>query len=340
MTDRVKVAVLSFAHGHAIGYLRYLAGLPGVAVAASDPDAQSGETNRGLSVASQLGVPYFDSYADALAWAPDAVVVCSENTRHRELVELAAAAGASILCEKPLATTVSDAVAMVDAANAANVTLMVAYPVRFAPSFAALRERVHRGDLGDILSIVGTNNGKIPLDRDWFTDPALSGGGSIVDHVVHCADLIDALIPERAVSVRAVSNRILHADRAGTVETDAVETGGIASMIYENGIIAAIDFSWSQPESAASWGGLTLEVTGTQGSMRIAPFASHIGGYGSAGANWVPYGADLDSALIDEFLSSVREGRQAQPDGGVGLRTTTIMAAALEAASTGGVIRL
>ncbi len=331
----LKVAVLSFAHGHAVGYLRYLAGLPGIEVAASDPDGETGEPNRGKALADELGVTYFDGYAEALAWAPDAVIVASENTRHRELVELAAAAGAAILCEKPLATTKTDADAMVAATNKANVTLMVAYPVRFAPSFAALRERVQRGELGDILSIVGTNNGKIPLDRGWFTDPALSGGGSIVDHVVHCADLIDALIPQRALSVHAVSNRILHADRVSQVET-----GGIASVSYEDGIVATIDCSWSQPESAASWGGLTLEVTGTKGSMRIAPFASHIGGYNSAGAAWIPYGADLDGAMIDEFLASVKDGRQAQPDGDAGRRTAAIMAAALESARVGGVIRV
>ena len=329
----MRVAVLSFAHGHAIGYLGYLASLPGVEVAASDPDGAAGEAGRGALVAAELGATYFDRYEEALAWGPDAVVVCSENTRHRELVELAAAAGAAILCEKPLATTVADATAMVDAADRAGVTLMVAHPVRFAPSFAALRERVRGGALGDILSIVGTNNGKIPLDRGWFTDPELSGGGSIVDHVVHCTDLIDALIPERAVRVHAISNGILH-------DSDRVETAGLVTVTYEHGIVATIDCSWSQPESAASWGGLTLEVTGTRGSMRIAPFAQHVGGYGDDGPIWLPYGTDLDASMIDEFLASVGEGRQAHPDGPAGLRTTSIMAAALSSAGVGGVISL
>jgi 1,5-anhydro-D-fructose reductase (1,5-anhydro-D-mannitol-forming) len=332
MRKRLKVAVLSFAHGHAGGYLRHLASRGDIAVAAADPDSTPTESGRGRQAADALGVPYFESYEQALAWGPDAVVVCSENSKHRELVELAAGAGAHVLCEKPLATTDADARAMVDAAERAGVALMVAFPVRFSPSFVALRKSVREGRLGDILSIVGTNNGKLPLDRTWFTDPQLAGGGSIVDHVVHCADLIDSLLDAKATSVFAVANGILHSE-AHT----RVETGGLATIRYEGGIVATIDCSWSQPDSAPNWGGLTLEVVGTRGSVRIAPFAAHVDGFGGDGALWLPYGADSDAVMIDEFLSAVTDGRRPQPDGGVGIRTTAIMTAALRSARSGKV---
>ena len=131
-------------------------------------------------------------------------------------MEQAAAAGAHVLYEKPLATTVEDAQAM------------LAYPVRFSPSFLDARARVRSGQLGVILGIRGTNNGKFPLaDRVWFTDPGLAGGGALVDHVVHCADLIDDLLGESAESVRAVSNHIMHADA-----NVAVETGGLVTVRY------------------------------------------------------------------------------------------------------------
>src|ERR1035437_8142173 len=145
---RVKVAVLSFAHGHAVGYVRYLKSRGDVEVIACDPDGvRSPDVGpRGLELASQLGVGYLDSVEEALAWGPDAVVVCSENIKHRELVEQAAAAGAQILCEKPLATTAADAAAMLDAVERAGVALMVAYPVRFSPSFEDRRRRCRRAD--------------------------------------------------------------------------------------------------------------------------------------------------------------------------------------------------
>lgn len=334
----MKVAVLSFAHGHAVGYLRYLKSRDDVELVASDPEGlQATDAGlRGPELAAECGVAYLDSYEEVLAWGPDAVVICSENARHRDLVEQAAAAGAQILCEKPLATSTSDAESMVAAVERAGVTLMVAFPVRFSPSFVALKAKVHAGQLGDILAILGTNNGKFPLsDRQWFTNPELSGGGSLVDHVVHCADLIDSLLEQRATTVWAVSNRILHAETGVHVET-----GGLVTITYHTGIIATIDSSWSQPVSAPTWGGVTLEVVGTNGSMKIDPFASHVGGYGTDGAIWLPYGPDLDAEMMDEFLESVREGRQPQPDGNAGLRTVAIMNAAQLSAQTSRVVAL
>lgn len=335
---RVKVAVLSFAHGHAVGYLRYLKSRGDVEVIACDPDGTTSPDPgpRGRELADQLGVTYVDDVGQALAWGPDAVVVCSENINHRGLVEQAAAAGAQILCEKPLATTATDAAAMLEAVERAGVALMVAYPVRFSPSFVDLLAQVRAGRLGEVLAVLGTNNGQIPLsDRSWFTDPALSGGGCFVDHIVHCADLLDSLLEQSASSVRAVSNRILHAESG--VE---VETGGLVTITYASGVIATIDCSWSQPMSAPNWGGVTLEVVGTKGSIKISPFESHIGGYGGADAIWLPFGPDLDALMLDEFLAGVSERRNPQPDGQVGLRTVALMNAAQRSALTGQPVAL
>jgi predicted dehydrogenase len=334
--QRTKVAVLSFAHGHAAGYLRLLKGRDDVDVVACDPDGSLAPDAgpRGSEAATEYGVPYVDSYEEVFAWGPHAVVVCSENVKHRALVEQSAAAGANILCEKPLATTTPDAEAMLAAVQGAGVTLMIAYPVRFAPSFVDLKARVRAGQIGEVLAVLGTNNGKIPLaDRQWFTDPTLSGGGCFVDHIVHCADLLDSLLGRRATTVRAVSNRILHASSGVQVET-----GGLVTITYVSGIIATIDCSWSQPDSAPSWGGVTLEVIGTKGSIKIAPFASHVGGDAAGGPVWLPYGADVDSLMIDEFLAGVQQSRAPQPDGDVGLRTVAIMNAAQLSAQTGRVV--
>lgn len=335
MTDRrtIKVAVLSFAHTHAIGYCRLLAARDDIELVTTDPDGASAPDAgpRGAELAALLGVPYVETYDEALAWGPDAVIVTAENARHRELVERAAAAGAHILCEKPLATTVADAEAMLAATERAGVTLMTAYPVRFAASFTDACARVRSGRLGEIIGVTGTNNGKIPLaDRAWFTDEALSGGGSFIDHVVHCADLLDELLGTLPTSVRAVSNRMLHAD-AGV----DVETGGLVTAIYPGGIVATIDCSWSVPDSAPTWGGITLQITGTRGTLTIAPFAQHISGHDASGEVWEGVGDDLDGAMIAEFLGAVREGRPAVPDGGVGLRTLRVVAAAQRSAATG-----
>lgn len=334
----VKVAVMSFAHVHAASYVRLLTDWPGVEVLAADPDgrAAAGEL-RGWAFASELGVAYVDSYEELLDWRPDAVIVTSENTRHRELVERAAAAGAHVLCEKPLATTAEDAVAMIAACRAAGVQLMTAYPVRFAPEFAQLRALVAAGAIGRPLSVTGTNNGQIPIgDRSWFTDPALSGGGAMVDHIVHVADLLDELFEAEAVTVRAVSNRILHAEKPQVT----AETGGLVSITYANGVIATIDCSWSHPDRAPNWGGLTLEVVGSGGIASIAPFSKHVGGFAGGSPAYLGFGVDTDRLMLAEFLDATRRGRRAQPDGETGLRSLRIVLAAQESVRLGAPVAI
>ncbi|SIN92832.1 Gfo/Idh/MocA family protein [Agromyces cerinus] len=328
-TEPLRIGILSFAHPHVEAYARSLVER-GIEVVGTDLPPYDAGTQRGAALAERLGIEYLDDVDAVLARAPHGVIVTAENARHRELVLAAIAAGAHVLCEKPIATEVGDALAMVDAADAAGVSLMTAYPVRFAPSFRELVARVRAGQLGEIVAVSGTNNGKIPLDRSWFTNAAAAGGGALVDHVVHCADLLDELLGEPAQEVYATTNRILHADRGV-----AVETGGVVSIAYPSGVIATIDCSWSQPDSAATWGGLTLEVHGTNGSMRIDPFAAHLSGYAEGGATWDAFGTDLDGLMIDEFLGAIRESRAPSPDGSVGVRTLAIVDAAKRSVRSG-----
>lgn len=345
----LKVALASFAHVHAGSYAHLLAAMPDVEVLSADPDGASApdEGVRGAALAEAFGIPYVDTYDELFDWGPDAVIVTSENSGHRALVERAAAVGAHVLCEKPLATEVADGEAMLAACEAAGTILMIAYPVRFAPSYLQLRANVEAGRLGDVFAVLGTNNGKIPYAaRQWFTDAKLAGGGAMVDHTVHCADLIDGLTGgASATRVYAASNRILHQDKG--VE---VETGGLVTINYDNGLLATIDFSWSVPDNGPTWGGVSLQVTGTNGSVEIEPFRPHVGGTDASGEVFLAIGGNLDASMVDTFLDAVRTAGPAkagvapavvpQPDGAVGLRTLRIVDAARRSAASGQAIDL
>ncbi|MGB1286316.1 MAG: Gfo/Idh/MocA family protein, partial [Aggregatilineales bacterium] len=109
MSEKLRVGIFSFAHLHAEGYIQNLRTMPHIEyIGFADDDADRRE-----KYGTMFESVTFDSYEALLAENPDAVIICSENSKHREHTELAARAGVHVLCEKPIATTLEDADAMV-----------------------------------------------------------------------------------------------------------------------------------------------------------------------------------------------------------------------------------
>jgi predicted dehydrogenase len=332
-TTPVKIGILSFAHLHGAGYAAALVGRDDIELRAADENAE-----RGKAIADRLGIPFTSSYDELLAWQPDGVIVCSENAGHRVLVEKAAAAGAHVLCEKPLATSLADGRAMIEACEAAGVNLMTAFPVRFATPIAGLEQLVRKGTLGRVHAVAGTNPGTMP--GGWFVDPQLAGGGAVMDHTVHVADLLRWILDSEAVEVYAQTNSILYPDLP-------VETAGTIAVTFANGTVATIDCSWSKPKSYPTWGGVTLEFVGEDGVASADAFGQTINSYydgpGRAGGqdvSWPAWGANPDAGLLAEFVAGIREGRAPHPDGWDGYRATEIAFAAYESAKSGQPVKL
>ena len=289
-TNKLKIGVLSFAHMHAASYAAALRAHPGVdLVGVSDPDV-----GRGRQKAAAFGTQFFESESALLDQKLDGIVVTSENVHHRRLVEMAARAGVkAILCEKPLATTLQDAQAMIDVCRAAGVKLATAFPCRYSPAYQRLREQVSAGVIGDVLALRGTNHGKMP--GGWFTDTALSGGGAVIDHTVHVADLNRHLLGRDAVEVYAeIGHGFYH---------QAWEDTGFLSIRYDGGVFATLDTSWSRPASYPTWGDVTLQVLGTLGVLELDMFKQSLASYGAQEqGTWVNWGSDTDFGLISDFL--------------------------------------
>ncbi|MGI8870888.1 MAG: Gfo/Idh/MocA family protein [Mycobacteriales bacterium] len=322
----MKIGMMSFAHGHAIGYLGILAEL-GVEIAAADPDRA-----RADAVCGPRAIAVLDGYDALLDWGPDAVVIASENIHHRELTEKAAAAGAYVLSEKPLATSLADCRAMIEACDAAGVGLMTAFPIRFAPAIAQVAAAAHAGRLGRLHALGGRNPGSLP--GGWFCQPELSGGGSVIDHTVHCGDLMGWMTGAQPATVYAQINMLVQPEHG-------VETGGLVAVTFDDGAVATIDASWSRLPSYPTWGGVTLEVVGSDGVMVADAFGEYVEAYLSpeaGGAMWLSYGSDANRGMLLEFLAAVRERRTPQPDGRAGMRSTAIALAAYRSAAAGDVV--
>ncbi|MFN8373613.1 MAG: Gfo/Idh/MocA family oxidoreductase [Anaerolineae bacterium] len=329
----MKIGIMSFAHLHAESYIGNIRAVPGVEmIGIADEDL-----SRGKHFSQMFNARLFASYESLLAEKPDGVVVCSENARHRRLVEMAANAGVHILCEKPLATTVEDAQAMLDICETNGVKLMTAFPMRFSTPIVEIKRMIDGGGLGQIYAVNGTNQGECPKHlRSWFVDKQLAGGGALMDHIVHLADILRWYLGSEVTEVFADANHILYAS-----ETE-VETGGLVSLKFANGTIATIDCSWNKPPYYPTWGGLALDLISEKGLVNVNAFKQVMTVYTHAAQRprYAYWGSDADQGLINDFVAAIREDRAPAVTGYDGYKAVEIVAAAYRSVESGQPVAL
>lgn len=328
--ETIKVGMLSFAHVHAPAYARLLTAMPDVEfIGIADEDQE-----RGAAAARLFHCDYFATHDELLAAAGlAAVVICAPNSQHRELAVAAARAGKHILCEKPLATTIADGEAMIAACQNAGVQLMTAFPMRFSAPAIALRGMVRDGAIGDILAARTTNHGTLP--PGWFSDPRLSGGGAVMDHTVHVADLLRWILGREFTSVYAEVDTLLHPGLA-------VDDAAMLLLEMDGGVFASLDPSWSRPKSYPTWGDVTMELIGTRGVLSLDAFAQKIEVFSdeSGRARWESYAGGGDPDMLRAFIDAIRAGTCVPVTGLDGLRATAVALAAYTSARTRAVAPL
>jgi len=324
----MKIGLISLAHPHGLSYLMSLKSLPDAEITgiADDDEARVRHWAEQFGIpydGELLGVPFVGDYRELLKQDIDAVIVTSENAKHREHVLAAARAGKHVLCEKPLATNAKDAQEMIDVCQENGVLLSTAFPVRFCTSVATAKQVVESGQLGQIYAIKSTNHGTIP--GDWFVDRVLAGGGAVTDHTVHLVDVMRWMMGAEVATVYAESNT-----RFGD---DPIDDCGIVTIEFDNGVFATIDCSWSRSsKSYPTWGDVTMEILGSDGILHVDAFNQKVNVYSDTlGTKWENWGDNMDAGLIADFVASVREGRQPLVSGLDGLRATEVVEAAYEA---------
>lgn len=324
----IRIGILSLAHHHGEAYISNLRQIDSVElIGVADDDSMRGQT-----VAAQNKTQYFHTYEDLLEAKPDGVIICTENNRHRQFVEMAAAWGINVLCEKPIATTIEDAHAIVEACEKAGVLLMTAFPMRFSPPLLELKTRLDHGDFGDVYCFNATNQGELPTKhRAWFVDPELAGGGAIMDHTVHLVDIMRWFTGSEVKTVYARSNQIFHTEEV------QVETGALEMLTFENNVFATIDASWSRPQYWPTWGGLGFELVTQRGAIVVDAFRQNLNMYRHEWqrSNWLYWGSDMNQAMVSDFTSAIRENRPPRVTGIDGLRAVEATLAAYESVRTG-----
>ncbi len=187
----------------------------------------------------------------------DIVSVCTPPAFHREIVVAALEANVAVLCEKPLAHNLADAEAIAEAAERTGTLVSVGFCHRFQPHLQRLKALIDDGELGTVMSyrnrFAGHNKN---VEKTWFANPAIAGGGVLSDTSIHSIDTFRYLIGD-PVRVHAFT---------GTRDTELgprLDVEDTAAMILQtaDGTIGVIESSWRTP--AGEW---SFTVHGTAGT--------------------------------------------------------------------------
>lgn len=265
--ERVGFGVIGaglFGENHALVYSR----LPGVElVAVCD---QNEERAREVAARYQARTHYAD-YQGLLA-NPEirAVSIATPDFAHAEIALAAAQAGKHILCEKPLATSVAEAEAIVAAAAGAGVKLMVDFHNRANPPFVAARDNVRGGAIGTPAYGYArlSNTTFVPLEMLRWADrsSALWFLGS------HAIDIMRFILDDTVVRVQAVS-------RSGILQRLGVDTPDfhVAIAEFAGGSVVTFEHAWILPRSQPMVYDFKVELLGSEGAIYID--SSHHGAF-------------------------------------------------------------
>jgi len=230
------------------------------AIQRSDAGALVGVMSRRRDLAdafaAEFGIPHsFDSLSELLGRRDiDAVYVSSTNQFHCEQVLAAAAAGKHVLCEKPLATELDDAVAMVLACRSAGVVMGTNHHLRNSATIRAMQNVIASGKIGTPLSALVSQPVYVG-ESEWRRAAPASGSGVSFDVLVHAADAIRYILGQEPVEVSAMAN-------SGASMAGGVNDSIIATYRFDSGTLASLYADFNCPE-----GRTRLEIHGRKGSM-------------------------------------------------------------------------
>jgi 1,5-anhydro-D-fructose reductase (1,5-anhydro-D-mannitol-forming) len=221
-----------------------------VAVMSTDPA-------RGRAYAEEFGIALaVTSLENLFASGNDAVYIATTNERHAPATLASAEASVHVLCEKPLATGIKDAQAMVAACEKAGVVLATNHHLRNAATHRAARDLIRAGRIGRPLSARVVHAGYLPPHlHGWRLTSAAAGAGAILDLTVHDADLLRFILDDEPVAITTLSQN-------GGLARPGIEDAALSLIRFRSGLLAHLfdGFTTKYVETG-------VEVHGSDGSL-------------------------------------------------------------------------
>lgn len=187
----------------------------------------------------------------------DVVSICTPNKYHAEGTLAALAAGCHVLCEKPMATRISDAEKMLAAAKKARKKLMIGFTHRTMAGSKKCKELLARRALGKpfMIRLRYAHEGPFPgwAKSDWFYSQEAAAGGAMLDMGIHAIDLALWLIgPITAVTART----------AALIKPIEVDDNALLILEFASGALGYIEVGWTSKPGFTGF-----ELYGTKGSI-------------------------------------------------------------------------
>jgi 1,5-anhydro-D-fructose reductase (1,5-anhydro-D-mannitol-forming) len=263
----------------------------------------------------------------------DVVYIATPNALHAEQALAAARAGKHVLCDKPLAVTVADARRVVDAFAAARLRLGTNFQTRHHTAFVEAKRALDAGAIGDVILVqLEASAGAAPL-RGWRTDPTLAGVGATNNIAVHPYDLLRYLLGSEVREVTAMTDVGRKAD---------LEVMVLALLRFQNGTLAYVNANQKVPHHQPD-----IAIYGTQGRIvgidctRPLRDGGELRVRTEAGEQVTRHTSkDAFVRIVAAFNDAVRLGREPDPSGLDGLRSTQLTEAVIRSAREGRLVEV
>ena len=335
MTQPPRVALAGtgyIAHYHARAAKE--AGAELVAVFAID-EAQ-GERFTRIHGPMRVHTSAADLFADA---GVDVVVVALPNALHAPVVIGALRAGKHVLVEKPMAMNAAEATEMLRAAREHDRRLLVGHQWRFDREALYLRARIAAGEIGRVVKTRGYGIHVNWGPAGWFVDPALAGGGALIDMGVHALDTVRFLLGDpQPVSVAAVLGT-----HFGDYEVDDT---GVLMVRWSDGAVSIVESGWWHPHMDGPEA--STQLVGTSGYAHLFPTqVVRVVGHKPVEEAPPEFPARREhcdqhtyTGQMVELLAAIADRRDPSPGPEHGLAIMRICDAAYEAARTGRTVEI
>ena len=220
-------------------------------VAVCDPSPAARKKARALGIKS-----YTDPNVMLESAKLDGVTIATPPADHAELAIASLERGLHVLCEKPLALTTWDALAMLQTASRRHRQLLLATKFRHVPELATARDLVASGKLGTPIAFEVSFCSPVEMSKRWNAQRRLAGGGVIIDNGCHAFDIMSFLFG----SVTRVQTN-LHKP----LQKLGVEDGATIQVRAGESVIGKADVSWSLSTGRNSY----VKVHGSLGTVEV-----------------------------------------------------------------------